>query len=53
MVVGLEARGHVTRDMGQAGSVVGAIAVHQSAGDDDGSIKAAADYRKAGGVDGF
>ena len=55
IVAGLAARGHVTRDMGGAGSVVGAIAVTSYAGDDDRRprVQAAADYRKAGGVDGF
>jgi len=41
-------RGHVTRDRCGAGSVVGAIARLE-----DGELKAKADYRKAGGVDGF
>jgi gamma-glutamyltranspeptidase/glutathione hydrolase/leukotriene-C4 hydrolase len=54
IVAGLAGRGHVTRDMGGAGSVVGAIAVK---GDEslptDKRVQASADYRKAGGVDGF
>ncbi len=57
IVTGLAGRGHVTRDMGGAGSVVGAIAVK---GDEnrlpaaaDKRVQASADYRKAGGVDGF
>ena len=48
IVAGLAARGHVMKDSGGAGSVVGAIAVAAN-----GRIEAAADYRKAGAVDGF
>jgi gamma-glutamyltranspeptidase/glutathione hydrolase/leukotriene-C4 hydrolase len=48
IVSGLAARGHVVKDRGGAGSVVGAIAVAA-----DGRVEAAADYRKAGAVDGF
>ena len=58
IVTGLAGRGHVTRDMGGAGSVVGAIAV--KGGEEssllpaaDKRVQASADYRKAGGVDGF
>jgi gamma-glutamyltranspeptidase/glutathione hydrolase/leukotriene-C4 hydrolase len=59
IVTGLAGRGHVTRDMGGAGSVVGAIAVKE--GEEslslpaaaDKRVQASADYRKAGGVDGF
>ena len=45
---GLKKRGHDTKDVGGAGSVAGAIARL-----DDGKLMAKADYRKAGGVDGF
>jgi gamma-glutamyltranspeptidase / glutathione hydrolase / leukotriene-C4 hydrolase len=48
IVSGLTARGHVVKDRGGAGSVVGAIAVAA-----DGRVEAAADYRKAGAVDGY
>ena len=44
----LEKKGHITKDKGSAGSVVGAIARLE-----DGRLMAKADYRKAGGVDGF
>ena len=44
----LEKKGHVTKDKGSAGSVVGAIARLE-----DGRLMAKTDYRKAGGVDGF
>ncbi len=55
IVTGLAGRGHVTRDMGGAGSVVGAIAVKvdESSLPADKRVQASADYRKAGGVDGF
>jgi gamma-glutamyltranspeptidase/glutathione hydrolase/leukotriene-C4 hydrolase len=55
IVTGLAGRGHVTRDMGGAGSVVGAIAVkgEESSLPADKRVQASADYRKAGGVDGF
>ena len=48
VVQGLVDRGHVTEDIGGAGSVVGAV--HRLA---NGSLWAKADSRKSGGVDGF
>ena len=48
VVEGLIERGHVTEDVGGAGSVVGAIDRVE-----DGSLWAKADFRKSGGVGGF
>ena len=47
VVAELEERGHITRDIGGAGSVVGALLSRH------GVISAKADFRKSGGVDGF
>ena len=48
IVDGLKARGHKTNQMDSAGSTVQGIEV-----DEDGTIHAYADPRKAGGVSGF
>jgi gamma-glutamyltranspeptidase len=48
VIEGLQKRGHDTKDVGTAGSVAGAIARL-----DDGRLMTKADYRTAGGVDGF
>ena len=47
VVAGLEERGHITRDTGCAGSVVGAV-LRQG-----GVLAAKADFRKSGAVDGI
>ena len=44
----LEKRGHVTAEMDSFGSVINGVSVEK-----DGRIYANADFRKAGGVDGY
>ena len=48
VVQGLIDRGHVTKDMGGKGSVVGAVERTN-----EGKLRAKADSGKSGGVDGF
>ena len=48
IIKGLQALGHVTDDVGSAGSVVGAVVR-----DEAGVLTAKADHRKSGAVSGF